>query len=319
MRNSSSGIPTDPRFIDLTGQRYGRLIVREFVKRERRKSLWRCDCDCGNVVVVVASTIRSGNTRSCGCIRAEQVTARNYRHGKRSLPEYRVWLTMKDRCHNPRCRNYKDYGGRGIVVCDAWRASFEQFITDLGPRPAGGYTLERIDNDGPYSADNCAWIPWQRQAANTRANIRLTLGAVTKLISHWAADLGVAVRTLRARQKKGWDDAKVLSTPFQRASPHRDIRRTESTIRLHMIRRCTDPSSPNYRLYGGRGIRVCQRWLDSLETFRADMGPRPSLRHSIDRIDNDGDYCPENCRWALPREQAMNTRRNANGHSPISG
>ena len=124
--------------LDLTNQRFGRLVVLRRGEKRGRNSAWICRCDCGATPTVITYNIRNGNTKSCGCLSRETAGVRAYRHGSSKTQEYYVWCTMIRRCTNPRNTQYADYGGRGITVCKRWRESFVAFAEDMGSRPDGG-------------------------------------------------------------------------------------------------------------------------------------------------------------------------------------
>lgn len=208
-------------FIDLTGQRFGRLVVlhRMLPPKTVRRVYWLCKCDCGNVVTVLSFSLKSGETKSCRCLQREIVAARATTHGAvkggKKTPEYRTWDNMKRRCLNPSNKDFYLYGKRGITICDRWVHSFQNFLTDMGPKPGSSYSIDRHDNAGPYNPENCRWVTWKVQNRNTRVNHNITFSGETHPLVEWAEIIGLKRMTLTSRiGKLGWDIGKALTTPL---------------------------------------------------------------------------------------------------------
>ena len=157
--------------IDLIGQKFGRLVVLEDVGENKHKQvIWKCQCQCeeGNIVTVRGNSLRSGNTKSCGCFNKEKAQEKATKHGQSKSPIYRIWHSMLNRCYNPNNSSYHNYGGRGIKVCEKWW-NFETFYEDIGKYRPEGKSIERISNDSHYEINNCKWATVEEQSQNRRA------------------------------------------------------------------------------------------------------------------------------------------------------
>jgi hypothetical protein len=201
--------------IDLTGQRFGRLIaLRRQENDQFGKARWLCRCDCGGETITRSNTLRKRETRSCGCLHAEAVRRSRRTHGRSRSYLYRIWCSAKARCHNPTDAHYKDYGARGITMCDAWRASFAQFLADVGERPSPHLTLGRKDNNGPYNPENCRWESYKQQGQNKRDTILVRYKGKALTLGEWATRLGIAETALYYRLRtSGWSIQRTLETP----------------------------------------------------------------------------------------------------------
>ena len=214
---------TPPNFLDLTGQLFTRLTVLyrdPFPLHPKEGPAWICQCICGQQKSVTTRSLRSKRTRSCGCWEREHQAQGNLKHGNArksgASPEYRSWQKMKDRCLTPTCPDYPRYGGRGITICIQWQDSFPTFLQDMGPRPSPQHSIERRNNNGPYSPENCRWATRTEQARNTRNNVFLTYNGETHCLAEWSEIVSIRQNTLSDRYRYGWSDEKILTTPLRR-------------------------------------------------------------------------------------------------------
>lgn len=197
-------------FNDITGMRFGRLVAIEFCKSTNK---WVCQCDCSNVTSVASGSLRFGITKSCGCLYREMVKKAPLKHGLSHSGEYRTWLCMRQRCYNKNDGRYRDYGGRGIRVCQEWH-KFENFFADMDPKPSSAHSIERLDNDGHYEPCNCIWATPKRQARNRSTNILISFNNETKLMIEWAEMIGIKYDTLKSRlRKNNWSVVRAITEP----------------------------------------------------------------------------------------------------------
>jgi len=178
--------------------------------RDGKRYLAECKCPCGAIFVSRRDHVESGGTSSCGCYSRKIHAELPKTHGRRYSKLYGVWKSMKGRCLNPTDAHYKDYGGRGIQVCERW-LKFENFLEDMGERPEG-LTLERKNNNLGYSKDNCEWATWDMQGNNRRTSRLLTYEDKTQTVSQWAKELLLSSKTIYNRLYMGWSVEKALFT-----------------------------------------------------------------------------------------------------------
>lgn len=194
------------KIADLQGQRFGLLtVIREYGRTPARKVVWLCRCDCGNETRTTGGHLRSGHTASCGCEHSRSASERFTKHGGSNggHPLYGTWKRMVQRCRDPKTHQWDRYGGRGITVCDRWKDDFAAFLTDMGERPKG-CTLDRIDNAGPYSPENCRWATLEEQAANKRNTIKHD----GKTLAEWSVIVNTPyIKLWRAVKRYGWAEA----------------------------------------------------------------------------------------------------------------
>lgn len=202
-----------PQKIDLTGKRFGKLVVlSEVAERKNKSILWECRCDCGNKVIVQGMALRCGHTKSCGCLKIEKFTEMAKMHPRKTISKesktrlYRIWKDMRRRTVNPKRQNYHRYGGRGIKVCNEW---FENYQAFKEWAYLNGYkdtlSIDRIDNDGDYCPDNCRWVDKTEQARNRTNTMYYTHNGVTKTVAEWSEITGIPYTTIVRRIKSGND------------------------------------------------------------------------------------------------------------------
>ncbi len=200
-------------FKDIIGQTFDRLTALEFLGHDKhKKRVWLFECSCNNKTKkeIAEEKVLSGDTRSCGCLIKEAVST----HKLSKHPLYKLWKDIKNRCYNKNCPVYYRYGCRGIIVSDEWVNSPEVFIKDMTPKLSKEHSLDRIDNDGPYSKDNCQWSTRKEQGKNKGNNIYLELDGEKLILAEWARILNIPKYVFHRRKNRGWTDYQILKTPF---------------------------------------------------------------------------------------------------------
>lgn len=206
-----------PRRFNLIGQTFNRLTVIAFLEQKGSIVYWQCRCICGALRKARSGELRSGLRKSCGCLRREQTIRRSTTHGQatrrnRSSNTYSSWSSAKRRCHNPTDAAFKNYGGRGIEMCEEWRNSFEAFYRDMGSCPPK-YTIERIDNNLGYFKENCRWATRADQNSNNRKNRYFTINGETALIAEWTRRKGFSYGAIYSRLRRGWTPEQAILLP----------------------------------------------------------------------------------------------------------
>lgn len=212
---------------DLTGQHFGRLTVLKYTGTNRsHRALWLCKCACGQEKIINSNSLLMGATRSCGCLNDEQrrkkgSEANRTKHGLHGTRLYRIWKQIKTRCHNPNSDDWKDYGGRGITICNEWDNNFTNFYNWS---IKNGYddtkTIDRIDVNGNYEPSNCRWETMKHQANNKRNNHFIVIDGETTTCSEWIEASGICRATFYQRLRKGKTGQELISPPRSKKGVH---------------------------------------------------------------------------------------------------
>lgn len=226
----------------MIGQEFGRLTVVKYIefRKKSRNHFWECRCECGTIVQVSQGHLKTGHTKSCGCIGKERMHSPdnpNYKHGLSHSPEWSTWQRILQVTQNPRSTGYYKYGGRGIKCCQRWLDSFDAFFADMGKRPTPRHQIEREDNNGDYCPENCVWALPTVQANNTRRNRRITYQGKTQSLKQWCDEINVNyAMALQRIIKLKWNPVRAITQPkLSKAA----VAKTASSARWSTSRRAS--------------------------------------------------------------------------------
>lgn len=198
--------------------------VRVGKKNPKFRAAFKCRCECGQVKDgILGYNLLSGCSMSCGCIRKELMT----RHGDIESQEYCSWKSLRHRCLNPNDASFRNYGGRGITVCERWH-SYENFLADMGRKPTPEHTIERVDNNRGYEPGNCVWATDGQQARNRRFNHWITVNGDARVLTDWARMIGIDPSTLGKRIARGWPEEEAVKVPAIRNGKRRTYRQRKN-------------------------------------------------------------------------------------------
>lgn len=198
--------------LNLQGLSFGRLVVLSKSERENGRTAWLCRCICGNTKISTTHDLRDGSVKSCGCLKKDNMSLKT--HGDSNSSEYKAWIAMKDRCYGINHSSRKLYYDRGIIVCDRWINSYENFLEDMGRKPCPSFTLDRIDNNGNYSPENCRWATIKQQNNNSRNCRFIEYLGHRRTMKEWSEKFNIGYHLLRDRLDiLNWSIEKALTTP----------------------------------------------------------------------------------------------------------
>lgn len=224
------------------GEVFGRLSIIEELDRHNERRMFSCLCECGTICTAMLYKMRSGATKSCGCLKRSGMHVTHGLTRGEVPPEYRIWTAIKSRCFNPQATAYIRYGGAGIVMVQAWRDNYEIFFAYVGSRPSSIHSIDRFPNNkGNYEPGNVRWATPIEQANNQCTNIVITLNGRSLTVAQWARELDLNIYTLYQRVERGWSDYDVLTKPVRGCFPdlknlnigvkgHRDVRSASEAL-----------------------------------------------------------------------------------------
>lgn len=341
--------------IDEVGNRYGRLVVLRRGENDGNLAQWWCLCECGNEILRNGSRLRSGSIQSCGCLeelnRLNNCSISRLKHGLSEHPLYRKFHSIKARCYRASAPDYFRYGGRGIKICDEWLkrcASFIEWAIANGWVENAKLSVDRIDNDGHYSPENCRIVGFSENTVKrfTDRGQGLFIDGVPVNIRDRVRKSNISPSTVKKLSIAGYSERDIVDygklTHYQKIAIGKSIKNGSSltisavndikrkfkvyakapgyTNYTGMLGRCNNPSNRAYHRYGGRGIKVCVEW-NNFESFLLDMGAPPYPDAAIHRIDENGDYSSSNCVWVSRSEntKAMHRAKKIRNIRAING
>lgn len=217
---------------DLTGQRFGKLLVIERAKENTKhgRARWLCKCECGKEIITSGNCLLQGHAKSCGCSAKDNKSL--YKHGLSQTRIHYIWRAMKDRCYNPNNSHYYLYGGRGITICNEWLNDFMSFYNwSMNNGYSENLTIDRIENDKSYSPNNCRWATDIVQSNNKRNNKLFTHNGESKSLAEWCRIFGIKYTTVQSRLNHGYSFEESISPNFKK----KDIFKSEDNRKLHEL------------------------------------------------------------------------------------
>ena len=310
-------MPKKGQYVDRTGERYGRLVAISCTIMKNKyggtRAVWLCRCNCGKVLEVPAINLCRSQLKSssCGCKRLE---GRKRERSYKFIRLQRIHSSFIKRCQDTKDLAFNRYGGRGITVDKDWTLPDIGFYNFYLWSSSNGYdenkTLDRIDNDGPYAPWNCRWATVKEQARNKRNTVLVKYDGRSVPLTEVCEKLGISPDLVRGRLRSGWELGRAINTPSLQSGTrkHKTYNRLRG-IYNGVLQRCYRAECQAYKNYGGRGVSVCELWRKSYEDFETWALENGYSEHlTLDRIDVNGNYCPENCRWVTKSDQAKNKR-----------